>query len=73
MLMNFQEKKFYQERCAECLRALLAWKYSIELTDHDAADRAAENNTSLSTSSRHFFIRQVNKVLSISDLQAVAL
>ncbi|EJD76290.1 ryanodine Receptor TM 4-6 family protein [Loa loa] len=45
------EKNFYQERCAECLRALLVWNYSIELTDHDAADKAVQNNASLSSTS----------------------
>ncbi|KAK6101668.1 RIH domain family protein [Brugia pahangi] len=48
------EKNFYQERCAECLRALLVWNYSIELTDHDAADKAVQNNTSLGSSIENF-------------------
>ncbi|KAL4003146.1 RIH domain family protein [Acanthocheilonema viteae] len=48
------EKNFYKERCAECLRALLVWNYSIELTDHDAADKAIQNNTSTGTSIENF-------------------
>ncbi|VDN03294.1 unnamed protein product [Thelazia callipaeda] len=53
LLLDF-EKNFYQERCAECVRALLAWNYSIELTDYDAADKAAQNSSSLSTSMENF-------------------
>ncbi|CAG9530378.1 unnamed protein product [Cercopithifilaria johnstoni] len=48
------EKNFYEERCAECLRALLVWNYSIELADHDAADKAIQNNASLGTSIENF-------------------
>lgn len=49
---KLQEKNFYKERCAECLRALLAWNYSIELIDRDAADRAAQSHTSSGSSSK---------------------
>ncbi|VDK67237.1 unnamed protein product [Onchocerca ochengi] len=54
------EKNFYQERCAECLRALLVWNYSIELADRDAAERAAQNNISLDTSIENFNPRPVD-------------
>ncbi|MCP9259461.1 Ryanodine receptor 44F [Dirofilaria immitis] len=54
------EKNFYEERCAECLRALLVWNYSIELADDDAADKAVENNTSLGISTENFNPRPVD-------------
>ena len=39
MLKDF-EKGYYKERCAECLRALAAWDFSMELQDHESNARA---------------------------------
>ncbi|CAD5230370.1 unnamed protein product [Bursaphelenchus xylophilus] len=39
------ERDFYKERCAECLRALLAWNVNFELVDHDANEKANQART----------------------------
>uniref|UniRef100_A0A9J2Q184 Uncharacterized protein n=1 Tax=Ascaris lumbricoides TaxID=6252 RepID=A0A9J2Q184_ASCLU len=59
LLKDF-EKTFYKERCSECLRALLAWNYQIELTDHDAAEKAANNHTASGTTIEDFNPRPVD-------------
>uniref|UniRef100_A0A915B3X3 Ryanodine receptor n=2 Tax=Parascaris TaxID=6254 RepID=A0A915B3X3_PARUN len=59
LLQDF-EKTFYKERCGECLRALLAWNYQIELTDHDAAEKAANNHNASGTTIEDFNPRPVD-------------
>ncbi|KAK6016518.1 ryR domain protein, partial [Ostertagia ostertagi] len=54
------EKSFYKDRCAECLKALLAWNYTFELTDRDAADRAASARTPSGTSIQNFAPKPVD-------------
>uniref|UniRef100_A0A0N5AR96 Ryanodine receptor n=1 Tax=Syphacia muris TaxID=451379 RepID=A0A0N5AR96_9BILA len=53
-LLHDYEKAFYKERCSECLRALLAWNYSIEVGDQDGAEKATQNRTSSGTSVEDF-------------------
>uniref|UniRef100_A0A914X8L2 Uncharacterized protein n=1 Tax=Plectus sambesii TaxID=2011161 RepID=A0A914X8L2_9BILA len=43
-MLKDAEKAYYKERCSECLRALLAWDYIVELNDHDAAEKANQNH-----------------------------
>ncbi|KHN75295.1 Ryanodine receptor 44F [Toxocara canis] len=59
LLKDF-EKQFYKDRCSECIRALLAWNYQIELSDHDAAEKAANSHTSSGTSIENFNPRPVD-------------
>ncbi|PIO65368.1 ryR domain protein, partial [Teladorsagia circumcincta] len=54
------EKSFYKDRCAECLKALLAWNYTFELTDRDAADRAASARTPSGTTIQNFAPKPVD-------------
>uniref|UniRef100_A0A915J9D7 Uncharacterized protein n=1 Tax=Romanomermis culicivorax TaxID=13658 RepID=A0A915J9D7_ROMCU len=46
------EKNFYCDRCSECLKAILAWNYNIDLVDAEAAHRntAAQSNFQQSSS-----------------------
>uniref|UniRef100_A0A8R1HP75 Ryanodine receptor n=2 Tax=Caenorhabditis japonica TaxID=281687 RepID=A0A8R1HP75_CAEJA len=53
LLRDF-EKSFYKERCAECLKALMAWNYSFEMVDRDANDRASAARTLSGTSISNF-------------------
>ncbi|CAD6199567.1 unnamed protein product [Caenorhabditis auriculariae] len=59
LLKDF-EKSFYKERCAECIKALLAWGYSFELADRDAADRASHARTISGTSIQNFAPKPVD-------------
>ncbi|CAI4225083.1 unnamed protein product [Auanema sp. JU1783] len=59
LLQEF-EKAFYRERCAECIKALLAWGYKFDLTDRDAADRAAHSHTPSGTSIQNFAPKPVD-------------
>uniref|UniRef100_A0A1I7Z2U2 B30.2/SPRY domain-containing protein n=1 Tax=Steinernema glaseri TaxID=37863 RepID=A0A1I7Z2U2_9BILA len=45
-LLKDYEKAFYKERCSECVRALIAWNYTMDVGDPDAAQKAAESHTS---------------------------
>ncbi|CAO4380202.1 unnamed protein product [Caenorhabditis nigoni] len=53
LLKDF-EKSFYKERCAECLKALMAWSYSFDMVDRDANDRASAARTLSGTSISNF-------------------
>uniref|UniRef100_A0A914PBN7 Ryanodine receptor Ryr domain-containing protein n=1 Tax=Panagrolaimus davidi TaxID=227884 RepID=A0A914PBN7_9BILA len=53
MLKDY-EKGFYKERCAECLRALVAWNYTFELLDPDANDKANQDRINSGTSINDF-------------------
>ncbi|KAK0411652.1 hypothetical protein QR680_005766 [Steinernema hermaphroditum] len=53
-LLKDYEKAFYKERCSECVRALVAWKYVIDVADQDAAQKAAESLTSSGKSIQDF-------------------
>uniref|UniRef100_A0A1I7XL42 RyR domain-containing protein n=1 Tax=Heterorhabditis bacteriophora TaxID=37862 RepID=A0A1I7XL42_HETBA len=64
-----QERSFYKERCAECLRALIAWGYSFELADRDAAERAKHAHTPSGTSIQNFCPKPVD--LSSMTLEKV--
>uniref|UniRef100_A0AC34QR18 Ryanodine receptor n=1 Tax=Panagrolaimus sp. JU765 TaxID=591449 RepID=A0AC34QR18_9BILA len=48
------ERNFYKERCAECLRALVAWNYGFELIDPDANDKANQDRVPSGTSADDF-------------------
>ncbi|KAK6754198.1 hypothetical protein RB195_013289 [Necator americanus] len=59
LLKDF-EKAFYRERCSECLRALIAWGYTFDLADRDAADRAELAHTPSGTSIQNFAPKPVD-------------
>ncbi|EPB70936.1 hypothetical protein ANCCEY_09971 [Ancylostoma ceylanicum] len=59
MLKDF-EKTFYKERCSECLKALVAWGYTFDLADRDAADRASSAHTPSGTSVQNFSPKPVD-------------
>ncbi|GMS80970.1 hypothetical protein PENTCL1PPCAC_3145, partial [Pristionchus entomophagus] len=48
------EKNFYKERCTECIRALIAWGFNIEMTDRDASDRANAAHHNSGTGAKDF-------------------
>uniref|UniRef100_A0A914H250 Ryanodine receptor n=1 Tax=Globodera rostochiensis TaxID=31243 RepID=A0A914H250_GLORO len=54
------EREFYRERCAECIRALLAWGYQFELVDHDATERANQSRILSGHSEKDFNPRPVD-------------
>ncbi|KAL3078921.1 hypothetical protein niasHS_014703 [Heterodera schachtii] len=54
------EREFYRERCAECIRALIAWDYQFELVDHDANERANQNRILSGHSEKDFNPRPVD-------------
>lgn len=66
---SFQEKAFYKERCSECLKALVAWGYAFDLSDRDAADRAASTHTPSGNSVQSFSPKPVD--LSSMTLEKV--
>ena len=59
LISNFQEKEFYKERCAECIRALVVWGYQFELVDHDANERANQSRVLSGRNERviYYFLR----------------
>ncbi|KIH62211.1 RIH domain protein [Ancylostoma duodenale] len=59
LLKDF-EKSFYKERCSECLKALIAWGYTFDLADRDAADRASSAHTPSGTSIQNFSPKPVD-------------
>lgn len=60
LIFNFQEKEFYKERCAECIRALVVWGYQFELVDHDANERANQSRVLSGRNERDFNPRPVD-------------
>ncbi|GMR59737.1 hypothetical protein PMAYCL1PPCAC_29932, partial [Pristionchus mayeri] len=48
------EKNFYKERCTECIKALIAWGFAIEMADRDASDRANAAHHSSGSSAKDF-------------------
>ncbi|VDM84651.1 unnamed protein product [Strongylus vulgaris] len=70
LLKDF-EKAFYKERCAECLKALLAWGYTFDMADRDAADKAANARTPSGTTIQNFAPKPVD--LSSMTLEKVGL
>ncbi|XGW02944.1 hypothetical protein V3C99_014731 [Haemonchus contortus] len=59
-LLKEFERSFYKDRCAECLKALLAWNYNFELADRDAADRAASARTPSGSTVQNFAPKPVD-------------
>ncbi|KAI6242082.1 Ryanodine receptor 1 [Aphelenchoides fujianensis] len=67
------EKEYYRERCAECLRALSAWNYSIELADGDAHEKASQQQTSAGTSYADFNPKPIDLSNMTLEKEMVAL
>ncbi|KAI6237110.1 hypothetical protein M3Y95_00230500 [Aphelenchoides besseyi] len=54
------EKDYYRERCAECLRALVAWGFDVQLVDHDANEKANQERVSSGTTASDFNPRPID-------------